>query len=84
MNEHLMASVLYAALFFETSTEDECDPDVAVKQLEAIAFRLRELTPAEQDDLRHFGYRLADDDASQFGRDLRRLVDELLPPGEGS
>jgi hypothetical protein len=35
-----MQAVLYAALFLETTTDDECDPDLAVKRLEQIGWRL--------------------------------------------
>jgi hypothetical protein len=54
-----MSALLYAALFFETSSEDECDPDLAVKQLEQIAAALRELTASEQDEFRSYAYHLA-------------------------
>ncbi len=47
-----MSAILYAALFFETSIEEECDPDLAVKQLEGIAWSLRQLSSAEQDQFR--------------------------------
>jgi hypothetical protein len=81
MNEHLMAALLYAAVFFETSSEDECDPDLAVKQLEQIAYQLGQLVPAERDEFRRFAYRLADSDPSpHLAADLRRVADGLVPP----
>jgi hypothetical protein len=43
-----MHAVLYAALFFETSTDDECDPDLAVKQLEQVASSLAQLCPTSR------------------------------------
>src|SRR5690349_15206411 len=60
VNEHLMHALLYAALFLETSTEDECDPDLAVKELEGIAWSLRQLSAAEQEEFRAFARREAD------------------------
>jgi hypothetical protein len=41
MNEHVMAALLETASFFETCTVDECDLDLAVKQLEGMADHLR-------------------------------------------
>jgi hypothetical protein len=80
MNEHVMAALLYAAAFFETSTENECDLDLAVKQLEGIAYNLRQLSAAEQDEFRQFAYRLADSDPNpHVAADLRRVADGLLP-----
>jgi hypothetical protein len=34
MNEHLMRALLYAGLFFATCTEEQCELDTAVKELE--------------------------------------------------
>jgi hypothetical protein len=82
MNEHLMTAVLYAALFFETSTEGECDLDLAVKQLEEIAYHLRQLSPAEQEEFRGYAHSLANKDPGPAGDELRRLVDGLLPLDE--
>jgi hypothetical protein len=48
VNEHLMRALLYAALFFETCSEEQCHPDTAVKQLEGIAAELYGLNPAEK------------------------------------
>jgi hypothetical protein len=56
MNEHVMAALLYAAAFFETRTEEQCDLDLGVKQLEGMAYHLRQLTAAEQDEFRRFAY----------------------------
>jgi hypothetical protein len=80
MNEHVMAALLEAASFFETSTEDECDLDLAVKQLEGIADHLRQLSAAEQHEFRQFAYRRADSDPNPYvAADLRRVADGLLP-----
>ena len=75
-----MAALPYAASFFETSSEDECDLDLAVKQLEGIADQLRQLSPAEQVEFRPFAYRLADSDPKpHVAADLRPVADGLLP-----
>jgi hypothetical protein len=80
MNEHVMAALLYAAAFFEGSTEDECDVDLAVKQLEGIAYHLRQLSATEQKEFRRFAYRLADSDPNpHVAAELRRVADGLLP-----
>ena len=44
-----MEAVLWAAVFFETSSNDECDPDLAVKQLEQMAHALAQLSPNERE-----------------------------------
>jgi hypothetical protein len=75
-----MSAVLYAAAFFDGSTEDECDPDLAVKQLEGIAYDLRQLSTSEQEEFRRFAYRLADSDPNpHVAQELRRVADGLLP-----
>jgi hypothetical protein len=79
VNEHLMRALLYAALFFATCTDEECDPDLAVKQLESIAATLEGLTEAEQRELRSFANRLADEDPSAaVAAEIRRLIDGML------
>jgi hypothetical protein len=84
VNEHLMAAVLYAAAFFDGSAEDECDSDLAVKQLEGIAYELRQLSAAEQEEFRRFAYRLADSDPNpHIAQDLRRVADGLRPLDDG-
>jgi hypothetical protein len=42
-NEQLMSRLLWAAVFFETCSDSECDPDIAVKQLEQMALHLYQL-----------------------------------------
>ena len=79
VNEHLMHAVLYAALFFETSGDDECDPDHAVKQLEQIAWSLRQLSHEEQELFRTFAEREAATDADTIiAAQLRSLSASLL------
>jgi hypothetical protein len=71
-----MRAVLYAALFFETSTEDECDLDLAVKQLEGIAAELEKLTPVERDAFRRFAMDEAErDPLPQVRTAIRELID---------
>jgi hypothetical protein len=80
VNEHLMEALLYAALFFGTSTDEECDPDLAVKQLEEISWSLQQMSPAEQETFRSHAYRAADEHPSPaVGHEIRTLVDGLLP-----
>jgi hypothetical protein len=80
VNEHLMHALLYAALFFGTSTEDVCDPDLAVKQLEAIAWSLRQMTTEDQECFRRYAYRLArEHPVVAVAGEIRELADGLLP-----
>lgn len=77
-----MRAVLYAALFFETSTDEECDPDLAVKQLEQLAWSLAQLSPDEQAELRAFALRAAESDPRPaVAEELRALAEHLTPSG---
>jgi hypothetical protein len=79
VNEHLMRALLYATLFFATCTDEECDPDVAVKQLESIAATLKGLTEAEERELRRYANRLADEHPSAgVAAEIRQLIDGML------
>jgi hypothetical protein len=81
VNEHLMSSVFWAAMFFETSSDAECDPDLATKQLEQIAWHLRQLSPEEQREFRLFAERAAAADRRpEVAADIRELVAGLLEP----
>ena len=78
-----MEALLYAALFLETSTDEECDARLALKQLEAIASSLRQMSPAEQDEFRSYARRVADRHPTVAVADeIRSLVDGLLPADE--
>lgn len=80
VNEHLMRALLYAALFFEDSSDDECDPDLAVKQLEHIASCVSELTPDEVEEFRAFALREAErDPMPEMAVRIRSVVEGLLP-----
>lgn len=75
-----MHGVLYAALFFETSTDEDCDPDLAVKQLEQLAWSLRQLSPGEQAEFRAFAHRAAASDPRPAVADqIRALAENLIP-----
>jgi hypothetical protein len=54
-----MEAVLDGAVFFETSSDEQCDPDLAVKQLELLAWSLRQLSAQEQEQFRAFADRTA-------------------------
>ena len=59
MNEHLMRALLYAGLFFATCTEEQCELDTAVKQLESLTVDLNKLSGAEKAEFRAFMLREA-------------------------
>jgi hypothetical protein len=74
-----MEAVLWAAVFFETSSDDECDGDLAVKQLEQIAHALRGLSPDEQEEFRSFAHKAAQaEKRPETAAMIPRLVDGLL------
>jgi hypothetical protein len=54
MNEHLMRALLYAGLFFATCTEEQCELDTAVKELEGLTAELDRLSAAEKAEFRAF------------------------------
>jgi hypothetical protein len=51
MSELLMRAVVQAAAFFELSSDDVLDPDVAVTQLEDLAHLLNQLSDGEKHQL---------------------------------
>jgi hypothetical protein len=59
VNEHLMRALLYTALFFATCTEEQCNLDTAVKELEGLTAELNELSAAEKAEFRAFALREA-------------------------
>lgn len=66
-------------MFFETSSDAECDPDLASKQLEQIAWHLGQLSIEEQREFRAFAERVATSDGRPDMRArMRVLVDGLL------
>ena len=75
-----MSSVLWSAMFFETSSDAECDCDLAVKQLEHIAWHLRQMSPEEQRTFRAFAERAAAAEPSrEVAAEILALVSGLLP-----
>ena len=80
MNERLMSSVLWSAMFFETSSESQCDPVLAVKQLEQIAWNLGHMSPAERQAFRAFAEQTAAaEHDSEVAAKIRKLIAGLLP-----
>jgi len=59
VNEHLMRALLYAGLFFATCTEEQCELDTPVKQLESLAADLNKLSGFEKAEFRAFMLREA-------------------------
>ena len=73
MNEILMRVVVEAAAFLELAADDVLDPDVAVKQLESMAYLLGQLNESEKRQLVAF----TQAEASILTR-LRRFEPALL------
>jgi hypothetical protein len=59
VNEHLMRALLYAALLFATCTEEQCELDTAVKELEGLTAELNKLSTADKAEFRAFMVREA-------------------------
>jgi hypothetical protein len=59
VNEHLMRALLYAGLFFATCTEEQCELDTAVKQLEGLTAHLDRLSAADKAEFRASMFREA-------------------------
>ena len=59
MNEHLMRALLYSGLFFATCTDEQCELDTAVKQLEGLTAELDRLSAADKAEFRAFMLREA-------------------------
>jgi hypothetical protein len=79
VNEHLMRALLYAALFFETCDDEQCDPDTAVKQLEGIAAELDGLTASDRVAFRAFARReAAAHPVPAVSEEITRFIDALL------
>ena len=50
MNQTLVQVIAQRAVFLEFADETTLHPDAAVKQLEALAFQLQQLTPTERQE----------------------------------
>lgn len=55
-----MRAVVQAAAFFELVSDETLDPDIAVKELESIAFLLNHLLPEEKEEFVAFVHREAE------------------------
>jgi hypothetical protein len=74
-----MTAVIHAAVFFETSSDADCNPDVAVSQLEQLAHTVGQLSPAEREEFRRHGDRLAAEHPNPAdGARVRETVDALI------
>jgi peroxiredoxin len=72
-------AVLYAALFFETCSEEQCDLKTAVKQLEGIAAELDGLTTANKAEFRAFVLsEAAAHPVPAVSKEIAELIDTLL------
>lgn len=75
-----MRALLYTALFLGTCTDDVCDPDLAVKELESVTWSLEQMTRDDQECFRRFAYREAEaHSVASVADEIRQLVDGLLP-----
>lgn len=70
VNEILMRAVVEAAAFFELASDQEVDPDSAVKQLEGIGHLLQQLGPDERSELVAFVTREAERATSEDYREF--------------
>jgi hypothetical protein len=80
-----MRAVVQAAAFFELADNETLDPDVAVKELESMAFLLRHLLPEDKDELVAFVRREAEGAQNSHYRDFLSGFPEasglIDPPG---
>jgi hypothetical protein len=78
VNEILMRAVVEAAAFLELSPDEVLDPDLAVKELESMAYLLGQLTESEKRQLVAFtraeADRVSSDDYRAF---LRRFPEHI-------
>jgi hypothetical protein len=79
VNEHLMRALLYAGLFFATCTEEQCELDTAVKQLESLTADLDKLSEAEKAEFRAFMLReAAAHPAAAVAAEISQFADETF------
>jgi hypothetical protein len=78
VNEILMRAVVEAAAFRELAADDVLDPDVAVKELESIAFRLGQLNDSDKRQLVAFTQAEADRASSTEYREFLRQFPEAM------
>lgn len=81
MDEHLVEALLEAALLFEATPLQECEPQVAVGRLEALASRLQRMPFDDQQQFRAAALLIADRAGSaEEAQELRDLLDHGLLP----
>jgi hypothetical protein len=78
MNEILMRAVVEAAAFLEMAADDVIDPDVAVKELESMAYLLGQLNESEKRQLVAFTQAEADRASSVEYREFLRQFPEAM------
>jgi len=78
MNEILMRAVVEAAAFLELAADDVLDPDVAVKELESMAYLLGQLNESEKRQLVAFTQAEADRASSVEYREFLRQFPEAM------
>lgn len=61
-----MRAVVHMAAFLELSDDNAVDPDVAVKQLESLAFELQQLAPDGREALITFVLREAEQAEGEY------------------
>jgi hypothetical protein len=80
MNEILMRAVVEAAAFLELAADDVLDPDVAVRELESMAYRLVQLNERAKRQLVAFTQAEADCASSVKYREFLRQFPEAMGP----
>lgn len=73
-----MRAVVEAAAFFELAADDVLDPDVAVKELESIAYLLGQLKEGEKRELTAFTRVEAERTSSVEYREFLRQFPETM------
>jgi hypothetical protein len=78
VNEILMRAVVEAAAFLELSADGVLDPDIALKELESMAYLLGQLSESEKRQLVAFTLAEADRVSSDEYRDFLRQFPEAM------
>jgi hypothetical protein len=78
VNEILRRAVVKAAAFLELSADEVVDPDIAVKELESMAFLLGQLSESEKRQLAAFTRAEADRASPDECREFLRQFPEAM------
>ena len=78
MNRVLVRVIAHLAVFLEFADEATLDPDVAVKQIEDLAFQLQQLAPTERREFMHLLNEVAGEWAREPERDYLRSLPEAM------